>query len=50
MQKSAELILIIQDYQEMITEIEELINQTDKSEVLLKVRETIHKYTGDNNG
>jgi hypothetical protein len=39
-----ELISTIQDYQEMVSEIEEHINENLKDEQLLKVRDIMAKY------
>jgi predicted metal-dependent enzyme (double-stranded beta helix superfamily) len=41
----AELVATVQDYQEMVSEIEDIINgQVDKSEPLLQIREVLNKY------
>jgi len=41
----AELISTVQDYQEMVSEIEEVINrQVEKPESLLQIREIMTKY------
>jgi hypothetical protein len=39
-----ELISTIQDYQEMVSEIEEHINENLEDEKLLKVRDILDKY------
>ncbi len=47
-----ELISVVQDYQEMVSDIEEIINEVrNKPQHLLEIRDVIDKYLmGENRG